>query len=348
MGKYRWKCRVHQWILFGLILFSGCGKKTGNPSPPAIPDSSGFAKGADISWVTEMEASGRKFYNASGDAMDCFDLMQSLGINSIRLRAWVNPADGWCNTSDLVAKAKRARAHGMRIMVDFHYSDSWADPGHQTKPLSWQTYDFTALSKALTDYTTAVMDTLKSNGIIPSWVQIGNETNDGMLWEDGRASVNMAQYAALTDAGYQAVKSFGDSIKVIVHISNGYDNNLFRWVFDGLKANGAHWDMIGMSLYPSAANWQTLNTQCLANMKDMIARYNTPVMICETGMPVNDPATCLSFLSDLISKTRSIPDNKGCGVFYWEPESYKNWNGYGLGAFDDNGKPTIAMNAFAD
>jgi arabinogalactan endo-1,4-beta-galactosidase len=179
-------------------------------------------------------------------------------------------------------------------------------------------------------------------------VQIGNETNDGMLWEDGRASTNMAQYAALTEAGYQAVKSFGDSIRVIVHISNGFDNDLFRWVFDGLKTNGAHWDMIGMSLYPSAANWQTLNAQCLVNMQDMIARYNTPVMICETGMPVNDPATCFSFLSGLINKTRSIPDQQGAGVFYWEPESYGGWNGFGLGAFDDSGRPTAAMNAFAD
>lgn len=347
MRRYRWKTSSYPWLLL-LVLFSACSKKSNPASPPVIADSSWFAKGADISWITEMEAGGKKFYNSSGTAMDCYDLLQSLGINSIRLRVWVNPVNGWCNTADLLAKAKRAKAHGMRIMLDFHYSDSWADPGHQTKPASWQGYDFAALRQALTDYTSAVMDTLRSAGIIPSWVQIGNETNDGMLWEDGRASVNMAQYAALTEAGYQAVKSFGDSIRVIVHISNGFDNNLFRWVFDGLKTNGAHWDMIGMSLYPSAANWQTLNEQCLVNMQDMISRYNTPVMICETGMPVNDPGTCFSFLSGLINKIKSIPDRKGAGVFYWEPESYGGWKGYGLGAFDDNGRPTAAMNAFAD
>jgi len=132
-----------------------------------------------------------------------------------------------------------------------------------------------------------------------------------------------------------------------VHISNGYDNGLFRWMFDGLKANGANWDVIGMSLYPTAANWSSYNSQCLANMNDMITRYNKPVMICEVGMPANDPSTCLSFLMDLINKTKSVADNNGLGVFYWEPEAY-NWQGYGLGAFDNTGKPTIAMNAFAN
>ena len=169
-----------------------------------------------------------------------------------------------------------------------------------------------------------------------------------MLWPDGKASVNMANFAALVNAGYNAVKAENDSIKVIVHISNGYDNNLFRWMFDGLKANGAHWDIIGMSLYPSAANWQTYNTSCLANMNDMISRYNTPVMIVEVGMPADQASTCQSFLTDLISKTKSVSNHKGLGVFYWEPESYNNWQGYGLGAFDNTGKPTVAMNAFSN
>ncbi len=92
------------------------------------------------------------------------------------------------------------------------------------------------------------MDSLKASGATPTWVQIGNETNDGMLWPDGQASVNMANFAALVLSGYNAVKSISDTIKVIVHISNGYDNSLFRWMFDGLKANGANWDIIGMSL----------------------------------------------------------------------------------------------------
>jgi arabinogalactan endo-1,4-beta-galactosidase len=335
---------------FFIVLFISSCQKTGAAAqnPPAVTDSSFFAKGADISWLTQMEQAGNIFYNSSGVAMDCVQLMQSLGINTIRLRVWVNPAGGWNGNADLVKKALRAKQLGLRIVVDFHYSDTWADPANQTKPADWAAYDFPTLTTTVYAYTLSVLDTLKSVGIVPGWVQVGNETNDGMLWPDGKASVNMANFAALVNAGYNAVKAANDSIKVIVHISNGYDNNLFRWVFDGLKANGAHWDIIGMSLYPSATNWQTYNASCLANMNDMISRYNKPVMICEVGMPADQASTCQSFLTDIISKTKSVSDHNGLGVFYWEPESYNNWQGYGLGAFDNTGKPTMAMNAFSN
>ncbi|HTI10779.1 MAG TPA: glycosyl hydrolase 53 family protein [Puia sp.] len=333
-------------LLF-VVLSTSCKKSGSDPTPTPPPSNPTFAKGADVSWLTQMETSGYKFYNSTGLAMDGMELMKSLGINAIRLRVWVNPAGGWNNNADVVGKAVRAKNLGMRIMLDFHYSDTWADPGHQAKPSAWVSYDFPTLSNTVYSYTLSVLDTLKANGVVPSWVQIGNETNDGMLWEDGRASTNMAGFAALVNQGYKAVKAINDSIKVIVHISNGYDNALFRWMFDGLKSNGASWDVIGISLYPTAANWQSYNNQCLANMNDLLTRYNKPVMICEVGMPANDPSTCLSFLTDLINKTKSLGDNKGLGLFYWEPEAY-NWQGYGLGAFDNTGKPTIAMNAFAN
>jgi arabinogalactan endo-1,4-beta-galactosidase len=343
------------WTLgfVAVLSLAGCSKKGPGSSPTSgggttsLNDSS-FAKGADVSWLTQMEASGYLFYNSSGTAMDGMKLMQSLGINSIRLRVWVNPVGGWCNNTDLVAKAVRAHQLGMRIMIDFHYSDTWADPGDQTKPAAWTGYDFPTLTNTVYSYTVNVLDTLKARGVVPSWVQIGNETNDGMLWPDGRASVNMANFAALISSGYKAVKSISDSIQVIVHVSNGYDNSLFRYVFDGLSANGAQWDIIGMSLYPTAANWQTYNTSCLSNMNDMVSRYNKKVMICEVGMAESDASSCESFLADLISKTKSVAGGKGLGVFYWEPEAYNSWQGYGLGAFDDTGKPTVAMNAFAN
>lgn len=194
--------------------------------------------------------------------------------------------------------------------------------------------------------TKSVLNTLKSNGISPDWVQVGNETNDGMLWPEGKASVNMANFAALINSGYDAVKSVIPSSKVIVHISNGFDNSLFRWMFDGLKSNNAKWDVIGMSLYPTANNWTQLNAQCLANMNDMIIRYNKEVMICEVGMSVSDSLECNNFISDLIQKSKSIANNKFLGVFYWEPECYNNWNGYSLGAFNNAGRPTVALDAF--
>ncbi len=349
--------------IFILILLAacitGCGKSNSAPStnngsdttgnnPPdtTVTTNSTFAKGADVSWLTQMEASGYTFYNRNGVEEDLFQVLKEEGINSIRLRAWVNPTDGWCNTADVVAKAKRAKAAGMRIMIDLHYSDSWADPGKQNKPAAWAALNFNDLKDSVSSYTKHVMDTLNSNGIYPEWVQVGNETNDGMLWEDGRASTNMANFAALVTAGYDAIKAVFDTAKVIVHISNGFDNSLFRYVFDGLKNNGAKWDVIGMSLYPSSTNWSTLDAQCLSNMNDMISRYNKPVMICEVGMSWTDSAACKSFLSDIISKTTSVANGNGLGVFYWEPESYNNWQGYSLGAFDNSGKPTEALDAF--
>ena len=337
--------------LFICLASISCSKSSGNgatpPSNPvvAVPVTDSFIKGADISWLTEMEANNIKFYNTAGVAQDGMALMKSIGFNTVRLRVWVNPADGYNNQADVVAKAIRANKLGFRIMIDFHYSDNWADPGKQSKPAAWAFQDFNTLKNSLASHTTTVLAALKNNNISPNWVQVGNETNDGMLWPEGRASTNMSNFATLISAGYDAVKNVFPSAKVIVHISNGFDNKLFRWMFDGLTANAAKYDIIGMSMYPTAANWATYNSQCLTNMNDMVSRYNKQVMVVEAGMSWTDSTTCNAFLTDLIAKTKAVSGKSGLGVMYWEPEAY-NWKGYTLGAFDNNGKPTIALKAF--
>lgn len=315
------------------------------PTPTPAP-TTGFAKGADVSWLTEMEAGGIKFYNSTGTQKEGMALLQSLGINSIRLRVWVNPSSSYNASADVVAKAVRAKNLGLRIMIDFHYSDTWADPGHQTTPAAWAAQDINGLKTSVTNHTTAVLNALKDNGVTPEWVQIGNETNDGMLWPLGKASTNMANFTALINAGYDASKAVFPDAKVIVHVSNGYDNSLFRWLFDGLKNNGGKYDVIGMSLYPTASNWATYNSQCLVNMNDMVARYGKEVMVVEVGMPWDGAADCKNFISDLITKTKTVTNSKGLGVMYWEPLAYNRWQGYTLGAFDNSGKPTIALDAF--
>ena len=329
-----------------------CGCSKPNDPAPVVPPvvtpplSPTFAKGADVSWITEMEAAGKKFYSSAGTETEGMTLLKSLGMNTVRLRVWVNPSPSWNNSADVVAKATRAKNLGLRIMIDFHYSDTWADPGHQTKPAAWAGQDINALKTSVYNHTFAVLTALKNAGITPEWVQIGNETNDGMLWPEGKASTNMNNFTQLVNSGYDAVKAISPDIKVIVHVSNGYDNTLFRWLFDGLKNNGGKWDVIGMSLYPTATDWSTLNSQCLANMNDMVARYGKQVMVVETGMSWDQPDACKSFLADLITKTNSVSGSKGLGVLYWEPEAYPGWNGYTLGAFDNSGKPTAALNAF--
>jgi arabinogalactan endo-1,4-beta-galactosidase len=335
--------------LLVVALLAACKKSdggNGGTTPPVTTDT--LVKGADASWVTEMESSGRKFYNAAGTQTECMALLKSLGMNTIRLRVWVNPTPSWNNAADVVAKAVRAKNLGLRVMIDFHYGDSWADPGKQTKPAAWASLDFTGLKTALATHTTDVLNQLKTAGVTPEWVQVGNETNDGMLWPDGKASTNMGNFAQLVNAGYDAVKGVFPTAKVIVHISNGYDNSLFRWMFDGLKTNGAKYDVIGMSLYPSTSSWSTYNTQCLTNMNDMVTRYGKEVMVVEVGMPWDSPNECNSFLTDLIVKIKSVTNKKGLGLLYWEPEAYNNWNSYTMGAFDNSGKPTIALNAFSN
>lgn len=293
-----------------------------------------------------MESEGISLYNPSGEKQDLFAILKGLGMNAIRLRVWVDPADGWCNTADVVAKALRAKKAGMRIMIDFHYSDSWADPGKQFKPAAWENMNMDELVATVNTYTKSVLNALKENNIDPEWVQTGNETDNGMLWPDGKASDNMAAFASLVNAGYDAVKEIFPSAKVIVHISNGQDNNLFRWIFDGLKNNNARWDITGMSLYPSPGNWQQLTNECLSNMQDMVSRYQKPVMICEIGMAASEAATCKSFITDLMEKSLSVPDDSCLGIFYWEPECYNDWHGYKLGAFTNAGMPSQALDAF--
>ena len=334
-------------FFFVTVLFSCSDDDDKEPikkEEPKEQDMSGFAKGADVGWLTEQESEGVLFYNAEGEEMECMSLLKSLGMNSIRLRVWVNPEDGWCNKTDLLVKAKRASDLGMRVMVDFHYSDSWADPAKQNKPAAWEDLSFTDLCLAVENHTTEVLTALKNWDITPEWVQVGNETGNGMLWDDGKADANMAQYATLNNCGYDAAKAVFPETKVIVHIQEGDKNNKFRWIFDGLRNNGGKWDAIGMSLYPEADTWQTMNDDLIANVNDMVSRYGSEVVICEVGMDWEEEDAAYNFLTDLISRTKAI--DECLGVFYWEPQCYGGWKQYTKGAFDDAGYPTKALDAF--
>ncbi len=304
-----------------------------------------FAGGADIGWLSQMEANRYVFKDNSGIQKNCLDILKEKGINALRFRVWVNPSGGYCNKKDVAYMAHRADSMGFSVLIDFHMSDTWADPGHQTKPAAWANDSFDQLQTDVYNHVYGVLDTLKSIGVIPKWVQIGNETNDGMLWPDGRASTNMSNFAALINSGYNAVKAVDSTIQVIVHLSNGHDDAMFEQMFDGLKNNGAKWDIIGMSVYPYWASlpWATDDTLALLTMKDMISGYQTKVMVVEAGYVYNDPINANHYLLDLIAKTKSAG---GLGVFYWEPECY-NWQGYQLGAWDPKTEePTAAMDAF--
>ncbi|WP_111979366.1 glycosyl hydrolase 53 family protein [Algibacillus agarilyticus] len=309
------------------------------------------AKGADISWLSEMKDNNYIFYNDNGVEQDVITTLKQHGMDSVRLRVWVNPADGfYSGIDDVVAKAVEAQNAGMRIMIDFHYSDTWADPGHQTKPSEWASYTAEGLTQAVWWHTYDSLNAIKAAGVTPEWVQVGNETNNGMLWGEGKASENMQAFTWLVNSGHDATKAVFPDSKVIVHLANCHDNANFRWIFDGLNSYGGKYDVIGASDYPTnvvGSSWQTVNQQCLANLNDMVSRYDKDVMITEIGVPW-DNADAEAILRDMIDKLDEVQDSRSLGVFYWEPQA-SNFNGYTLGAWDPNTrKPTGALDAFID
>lgn len=327
---------------------------------PDVPETV-FAKGADISWMTEMEKDGQKFYDSKGNATECTALMKEIGFNAIRLRVWADPEEGWCGKDDVTAKAKRARDLGMKIMIDFHYSDSWADPSKQNVPAGWKDFDAARMAQAVKDHTSEVLKALKDEGIEVEWVQVGNEVNQGMLWPLGKVSgQSVGSFVTFLNAGYGAVKAVYPDAKVIVHLSNGHDAGLFDWFFGLMQKNHASYDVIGMSLYPSWwengrwSQWKTNTDKCLANIKALNGKFGKKVMLCEVGMPVSEPQMSKEAMEYILEQTSGMD---GCmGVFYWEPQadgrwkpsSYAalGWNAYDMGAFKD-GRPTAALDPFA-
>lgn len=342
---------------------------------PATPRGS-FAKGADVGWLSEMEHDSVPFYDANGKEGDCLDIMQALGMNAIRLRVWVNHTTGWSNKADVVAQAKRAAKQGLRVMIDFHYSDFFADPSHQTIPAAWSSYSYEQLCDAVREHTLDVLYALKEAGVQPEWVQVGNETPNGMLWPVGlvkkptdynaQEAAAWDHYAGFTTTGYKAIKEAFPDAQVIVHVDNAYEYR--DWFFDAMLAHGGQFDMIGLSHYPmmtewSGITWQEANERADANIRQLISRYRVPVMVAEIGMMNDewsngerlgyDSVASLSnqVMTDFLTR---IADIDSCaGVFYWEPQCYGGWRpaeyiplgwgGYNMGSFTPDGKPSPAL-----
>ena len=329
-----------------------------------------FARGADVSWCTEMEADGRVFRNAEGTETELFALMKQIGMTAIRLRVWVNPTKygygAWCDKADVLAKAKRAHIQGLDLMIDFHYSDFFADPGTQNIPLDWADYPMDELKTAMTEHTKDVLQSLKNEGIEPRWVQVGNETNSGMLNPLGMIDWNKSgtarytNYVTLSNAGYDAVKEVLPDAQVIIHLG-GTENA--KWFFTDFKAAGGKFDMIGLSHYPTTAEWNSSsssathsNINAAKYVSEAIETFDVPVMICGTGFESWQPEVASEVMHDLMNRMKQIP--QCAGVFYWEPEvdgqwrpayyQHLGWGAYGMGAFTTDGRPTAALDAFGD
>ena len=340
-----------------------------NTDPQPGTDTKAFVSGADISWVTEQEADGVKFFNAAGQERDCFALMKEIGMSAIRLRVWVDPVaygyGAWCDKADVVKKAQRAKNAGLDVMIDFHYSDFFADPGREETPKAWQGLNLEELKTKVAEHTKDVLGALKTVGVTPKWVQVGNETRNGMMWPTGQfydANNNYAEipgawknYVDLTNAGFDAVKQVFSDANVIIHLNNAWQD--CDWWFAKYKELGGKMDMIGLSHYPqteATKNWTQVNSEALAQIKLLINKYKVPVMVTEVGVKSADEAEAAKALSAFLTEAKKI--DQCVGAFYWEPQVYGGWipsyykivgwGSYDQGAFSSDGKPMKCLDAF--
>jgi arabinogalactan endo-1,4-beta-galactosidase len=245
--------------------------------------------------------------------------------------------------------ALRAQKMGMRVMIDFHYSDSWADPAKQFKPKAWEKHTFPELLDDVYNHTFEVINAIKVAGVTPEWVQIGNEIPGGMMWPEGSTD-NWGQLGQLLNKGYDAVKAVDKNIKVIVHVDEGNNNAKFRKFFDNATEQKVKYDVIGLSYYPY---WIKKDyTETIAdlqfNLNDMAKRYGKEVMVVEVGGEDDKVQNTYELLAATIKAVKNVPNNKGIGVLYWEPQGARSWSHYALSAWQADGKPSPALDAFKE
>ncbi len=341
----------------------------------------GFMKGFDASYVSRVEAKGGVYKTAEGVTKDVFQILAANGVTYVRFRIWNDPAEGFDNKADVLALAKRARAAGLKIMINFHYSDSWADPSRQTKPAAWASLSFSDLAGAVHDYTLDVVRSLIRQGTPPDIIEVGNEIIHGMLWPDGFVARGDPTYdspaqwknlATLINSGIEGVRDAHSKARIMIHVSSADETEL-TWFYDNLIGQGVRFDDIGLSYYYL---WHGDIATYSPILNDIAERYDKPIIIAETAYPFtlgwNDwtnniigldsqlapgyPASedgQAAWLQAVVDMTRSIPDNKGAGVFYWGGEwiatspqdaNGSTWENQAM--FDFNSLAVQAFNVF--
>jgi len=268
--------------------------------------------GADISFLPQLESHGIQFSDKETQK-DAIEIFKDHGFNYIRLRIFNNPAaakgyspqKGFCDLEHTKQMALRIKKAGMKLLLDFHYSDYWADPQQQNKPSAWDGLENVKLASALKDYTKNVLSALKSQGTLPDMVQIGNEINHGMVWPDGHIG-NPDQLARLIKAGVDGVKEIDPRIIIMLHVALGGQNNESVFWFDNMIARGVKFDIIGLSYYPK---WHGTLSDLKNNMLDLISRYNKDIYLVEYSQKKSE-------VNDIIF---NLPNGRGKGTCIWEP-----------------------------
>ncbi|MBN2281928.1 MAG: glycosyl hydrolase 53 family protein [Candidatus Marinimicrobia bacterium] len=339
-----------------------------------------FIKGVDLSSLPEVEECGGIF-KEKGIISDPILIFKNHGVNLVRLRIWHTPSAGYCNLEKTLVMARRIKSMGLKFLLDLHYSDTWADPGQQSKPESWDGLSFEQLADSVFQYTFNVMASLKKQNTLPDMVQFGNEIICGLLWDDGcicdsfNTPEQWAQLAELLGQGILGLRTAlgpGDSVKTMIHIDRGADNSSSQWFFDHLPGTDMEFDIIGLSYYPW---WHGTLNDLENNVNDLAQRYNKNIFLVETAYPWtlnwNDdthnmlgnsnqlhrgyPASVEGqrcFLADLMEIIKNIPNYKGLGVCYWEPgwisapEAGSSWENVTL--FNFSGELLSSVSVFEE
>ncbi|KAG8831875.1 hypothetical protein FRC17_002413 [Serendipita sp. 399] len=272
------------------------------------------------------------FLNAGGQSSNAVAILQSGGANYVRLRIWTA---GEYTVANAIGLAQRAKSAGMKIFVDLHYSDTWADPAHQSIPSGWPT-DLSGLNTRIYTYTKDVVTSFKNAGINIDMIQIGNEIRQGLLWPVGKTP-NWSAASQLLNSGRSGAIDGNPSSppKIMIHIDNGWDWSLQQWWWDGIQVQGAltldKVDYIGVSFYPFYGTSATL-ANLKSSLTNMANRYGRPIVVAETDWPASCSGTTLSEPSIPISASGQtqwvqkiaqvlcgLPGGLGKGIFYWEP-----------------------------
>lgn len=304
-------------------------------TPPAKKKEVDKMLGADISFLPELEARGMKF-SENGVQKDAIRILKDHGFNYVRLRIFHDPArdsgyspgKGFCDLQHTLQMARRVKEAGMKLLLDFHYSDYWADPGKQYKPAAWRNLGWEELKRAVYDYTKKVIQALKDQGTTPDMVQVGNEINHGIIWPEGNVS-NFDGLAQLVNAGNAAVRAVDPSIALMLHIALGGQNDESVFFIDNMIARGVYFDVIGQSYYPK---WHGTLDDLRDNLHDLVRRYDRDVIVVEYSHR-KEEVNRIAF---------ELPGGKGKGTCIWEPLS--TWEKF----FDDDGKANNWLKLYDD
>ena len=307
---------------------------------PAAP----LLTGGDVSEIPRMEAGGVRYSDARGAPGDPFALLRRAGWTLVRFRVWNAPKDGFCDVPHTLALARRAREAGLKVSLDLHYSDTWADPAHQTKPAAWKGLPFDALARAVRGFTRETVAAFVAQGTPPYMVQVGNEIRPGMLWPEGKVGAEddaqaWPRLGKLLKAGLAGVREGAGKARVLtmLHLDSGGDNAACRWWFDHALAEGVSFDAIGLSYYPF---WHGPPAALAANLDDLAKRYGKDLYVIETAYPYEwgadagryahnsgksgadfpvTPQGQAAFVRALRTIVAEVPNGRGRGLLWWAP-----------------------------